>query len=75
MAVLSLVLDNVGTQEVVADPENDWHFPGTTGLEGTFRSVQVVGAELCTVSSWILLSLLSECAGWISCLIQVKSED
>lgn len=39
MAVLSLVLDNVGTQEVVVDPENDWHFPMTTSLEGTFPSV------------------------------------
>lgn len=75
MAVLSLVLDNVGTQEVVVDPENDWHFPMTTSLEGTFPSVQMVGAELRTVSSFILLAHLSECAGWISCLIQVKSEE
>ena len=58
---------------LVVDPENHLHFAMTTG--GSFPSVHVVRAELCTITSYILLAGLFSCAGWTNGLIMLEAKE
>lgn len=58
---------------LVVDPENHLHFAMTPG--GSFPSVHAVRAELCTLTSSVLLAGLFSCAGWTGGLIKLEVKE